>query len=545
MSMPDETLHSRVTRYHLLSGNRTERETFQDLFGADPFSIKIIPKRIEDLAEKLPGDRSDNLNELLACNTILSAYKPFLGIPKVNHEGNSTSLVSRLPRREVSFHSMAKICLSCVQSDLIETGHSYWHRSHHIPGVTACWRHGETLLQACPTCTHPFYRDNKLLPMLTNSCVCGWRPLGSHSPSKVLKIEQNFAQFAKNLLDSDLPAVPSGVLAACYRRQAKKNGFARGNLMATTKMFESIQSKFGHDFLSRIDNAYASGKYHQWIRTTTVNDQLDMPITRHLIISLHLFGDVKTFEQRIAEELILFTGTKSRKPQSKTGPDNTKALHRLKVNNIIEARPGATLDYLWKHTYQTTLWLTANDKKWLLGVLSKKENAALKEESKTHKFDSEYADIIKSGVNELYKISKTQIRVNLGNMLALLPKRIAAVPQRNSLFPLVSEQLETNFESVWHFRLRRIISALSEMHRLKLTPNITSLVQLSSLPNQAWNALISYFEWDVEKMVSEGIDVEKELVKANVTRQWDGPPGYQMSLGGRAYTKQKANKPPF
>jgi len=337
-----------------------------------------------------------------------------------------------------------------------------------------------------------------------------------------------------------LPAVPSGVLAACYRRQAKKNGFARGNLMATTKMFESIQSKFGHDFLSRIDNAYASGKYHQWIRTTTVNDQLDMPITRHLIISLHLFGDVKKFEKRIAEELILFTGTKSRKPQSKTGPDNTKTLHRLKVNNIIEARPGATLDYLWKHTYQTTLWLTANDKKWLLGVLSKKANAALTEEYKTHKFDSEYADIIKSGVNELYKISKTQIRVNLGNMLVLLPKRIAGVPQRNSLFPLVSEQLETNFESVWHFRLRRIISALSEMHRLKLTPNITSLVQLSSLPNQAWNALISYFEWDVEKMVSEGIDVEKELAKANVTRQWEGPPGYQMSLGGRAYTKQKS-----
>lgn len=40
-------------------------------------------------------------------------------------------------------------------------------------------------------------------------------------------------------------------------------------------------------------------------------------------------------------------------------------------------------------------------------------------------------------------------------------------------------------------------------------------------------------------MVSEGIDVEKELAKANVTRQWEGPPGYQMSLGGRAYTKQK------
>src|SRR3546814_20169376 len=60
-------------------------------------------------------------------------------------------------------------------------------------------------------------------------------------------------------------------------------------------------------------NAYASGKYHQWIRTTTVNDQLDMPITRHLIITHHLFGDVNVFEKRIAEEIILFTGTPPRK----------------------------------------------------------------------------------------------------------------------------------------------------------------------------------------------------------------------------------------
>lgn len=540
MSMPDETLHSRVTRYHLLSGNRTERQTFKDLFGAQPFAIKIIPKQIEDLAEKLPGDKNDNLNELLACNTILPAYKPFLGIPKINQDGNSTSLVSRLPRREVSFHSMAKICLSCVQSDLIETGHSYWHRSHHIPGVTACWRHGESLLQACPTCTHPFYRDNKLLPMLTNPCVCGWKPLGSHSPSVVPGIEQKFAHFAKQLLDSDLPAVSSGVLAACYRRQAKKNGFAHGNLMSTAKMFESIQSKFGHDFLSRIDNAYASGKYHQWIRTTTVNDQLDMPITRHLIISLHLFGNVNVFEKRIAEEIILFTGTPTRKSSNKISTGSNKAIHRLKVNNIIEARPGTTLDYLWKHAYQATLWLTANDKNWLSGVLLKKTNASLTKESNIHEFDGKYADIIKNGVKALYNISQTQTRANLGNMLALLPKKIAGVPQRNNLFPMVSEQLEINFESVWHFRLRRIISALSEMHRLKLPPNTTSLQLCSSLPVPAWSALISYFEWDVEKMVSEGIDVEKELAKANVPRQWDGPPGYQKSLGGRAYSKQKS-----
>jgi hypothetical protein len=50
MSMPDETLHSRITRYHFLSGNRTEAETFRDLFGSDPFGVGMLPKKIEVLA---------------------------------------------------------------------------------------------------------------------------------------------------------------------------------------------------------------------------------------------------------------------------------------------------------------------------------------------------------------------------------------------------------------------------------------------------------------------------------------------------------------
>ena len=49
MSMPDETLQSRITRYHFLSGNKTEAETFRDLFDAAPFPLTIIPKQLGKL----------------------------------------------------------------------------------------------------------------------------------------------------------------------------------------------------------------------------------------------------------------------------------------------------------------------------------------------------------------------------------------------------------------------------------------------------------------------------------------------------------------
>jgi len=329
--MPDETLHSRITRYHLLSGNKTENDTFKDLFGTTPFAFKIIPKKTENLANLLPGDREENLNELLTNNTILPLYKPFVGISKVAVGGFSDSLastVARVPRREVSVHSMAKICLSCTQSDLIENGYSYWHRAHHIPGVTACWRHSEELIQACPSCSHPFYRSNKLLPSLTSGCVCGWRPLSSSTGDIVTEVEHKFAIFAKDLLHRDLPAVDCEILSACYRRQARKLGFLHGQFMATNKLFESIQSEFGTDLLSKMDKAFAAGKRFQWIRTTANNGQMDMPITRHLIISYHLFRDVDNFEKSLAHESLLFKTTENAPPQK---PSVRRQLQRCAI----------------------------------------------------------------------------------------------------------------------------------------------------------------------------------------------------------------------
>jgi hypothetical protein len=123
----------------------------------------------------------------------------------------------------------------------------------------------------------------------------------------------------------------------------------------------------------------------------------------------------------------------------------------------------------------------------------------------------------------------------------LLPKRIkGGISERKSTFPLVSEQLELHFESLWHFRLRRALWGLSEMRRLELTPNTSSAQLLTSLPSPAWGALVSYFEWDLEKMMKDGIDIEKELANTNVTHKWEGLPEYDQSIGGRAYVSVRA-----
>lgn len=539
MSMPDETLQSRITRYHSLSGNKSESDTFKDLFGTAPFAFTIIPKQIDNLAARLPGENGANLNELLDTNSIFPVYRPFVGILREATKDiydNKASAVARIPRREVSTHSMAKICISCIGADLIETGYSYWHRAHHIPGITACWRHGEALIQSCPNCSHPFYRKLKLLPDLTAGCICGWRPL-SGSTQQISDTEWKFAIFAKDLLDRNLPAIDCEVLAACYRRQAKKLGFRHGQFVSTKKLFDSIQSKFGDELLSKIDRAFAAGKHHQWIRTTTVQGQLDMPISRHLIICYHLFGKVDQFEECLANESLLFKAAPVSPPQkTKNTPTNRKKLYREKVSQLIEARPDLNLDYLWANAYQVTLWLVTNDKLWLSEKLAAGAHPRTKKESQPDKRDQQYANIIREGVDALYRISKKQVRVNLSNMLALLPTPVRLAPDaRTAAFPLVSQQLELHFESLWHFRLRRAIFALSEMARLKLAPNGNSVRLVSTVPWTAWLAITNHFEWDFDNLISEGVNAELQLSRANVSRQWEGPPGRHASMGGRSY----------
>lgn len=51
---------------------------------------------------------------------------------------------------------------------------------------------------------------------------------------------------------------------------------------------------------------------------------------------------------------------------------------------------------------------------------------------------------------------------------------------------------------------------------------------------------MNFFEWDLEKMTVEGVDAEALLKEAGVSRQWEGPPGYNLPMGSNAYLEMIA-----
>lgn len=545
MSMPDEMLHSRITRYHFLSGNRTAAETFQDLFRSAPFSIGLLPKQIDVLAARLPGDPESNIEELICANTMFPAYRPFLGVNQGGQNvrpGCSLAGVARIPRREGAVHGKAKLCSTCVQQDLLEKGYAYWHRSHHLPGVSVCWRHGDSLMHACPKCSHPFFRKLRLLPNLTEPYVCGWSALDPATVKQGALLETKFAKFTHEVLQRNFPLMDSKTLNLIYVRQCRKRGFIHGKFASTAKLFDSIRSRYGDEALSRMDKAYGAGKLHQWIRFSSYNGQLDMPLARHMIIAQHLFGCADRFEEALKKELILKSAMGAKPCKKPEKPEiSRKAQHRHKIETILAVRINVDLEYLWENAYQATRWLTEHDNAWLMAKLDtpKRDTEVVKELSDRR--DSAFAAILLAGAEDLYRISKGQKRVNLSNLQKLLPVRLPPCPKsRKHRFPLASQQAEMLRESVWHFRLRRLIGALADMKRLNLPMNTGSLNMVSSLPNPVFQALVSYFEWDLEDFARNSFDSEALLKSAGVARDWQGPPGFNIVLGGTAYYRKKS-----
>ncbi|MNQ95912.1 hypothetical protein D3C85_1114920 [compost metagenome] len=267
-----------------------------------------------------------------------------------------------------------------------------------------------------------------------------------------------------------------------------------------------------------------------------------MPLARHLLVSHHLFGSVEKFGKCLAQASLLHSAAQA-SPPPKTRPSTTdkKQQFRDKVNTLIETRPGIGMEHLWTHAYQATLWLTENDRPWLLARLSVDQKLEGRDEIESDPRDGKYAALIQAGVDSIYRVAQNQKRVNISNMLSLLPKPLRmTTAKRQGRYPLVSQQLELHLESLWHFRLRRSVWVVAEMSRLKLPPTITNLRLLSSLPSQAWLAIVNFFEWDLDKLLAEHVDAEALLRAAGVSRQWEGPPGYDLPMGGNAYLEMIA-----
>src|SRR5471032_1699379 len=173
-ALPDETISSRVSRYHIRRGQLTNNSTYTELFGLAPFSLTpLVQPHLDKLALRLPGSPVDNLRVLQNDSTLLPLFRRFFGthLAKRKTIGNEITAVE-LPRRLLGGSRLTHLCPECLVDDDKVHGCRYIHRSHQIPGVTSCWKHGRLLMDRCPACRQPFSQPGQLILSAWIGCDC-------------------------------------------------------------------------------------------------------------------------------------------------------------------------------------------------------------------------------------------------------------------------------------------------------------------------------------------------------------------------------------
>jgi hypothetical protein len=180
--LPDEHLFSAVTRFHLLSGNRTQIATRNQLgIGKGPLkSQNILTESFHSTLHSISNITGISQKIIAYENTIIPIFKISLPISILSdwNEKWAKNQSPVIPRQRwendkvLIFDNSWKYCPKCIESDRDIFGISYWHTIHQIPTLNNCHIHlNQSLKGRCHVCNHNSSTLDKMyLP--DHTCKC-------------------------------------------------------------------------------------------------------------------------------------------------------------------------------------------------------------------------------------------------------------------------------------------------------------------------------------------------------------------------------------
>jgi Tn7-like transposition protein D/TniQ len=151
---PNELLYGICARLSERANVPSKKGFCEFLFGAGSIAVVDLPSRLQFVAAQLPPG-GPNAKTLLRNHTVLPLYLPFL--PKGRAEkckqaalgggGKSLPFLTGVMASKIEQPTNLRLCPLCAAEDNKAFGEPYWHRSHQVPGVTTCYRHGIRLLE--------------------------------------------------------------------------------------------------------------------------------------------------------------------------------------------------------------------------------------------------------------------------------------------------------------------------------------------------------------------------------------------------------------
>lgn len=301
---PDETLHSLIGRYHILSGHISYRQTYLELFDSE--SIKLnrdLPGYLKKISSRIPGN---SLNEeyLLYNHTLLPFYTAFkkrvernsikrLMMENNNKAGSAVGIIRA--------HRFQNHCPICIKTDFDKYGESYWHRVHQIPGIYICPVHNIPLMLVSK-------KDNGMQPYLfrvANFCKFEDSPLIRATDTKVLDILYKVA-FEINCLLKKPEKTYLTVKNDLIRRLKYLNYYLSSERIDQTELQNNMTKYYSEAVLKILKSEIPRSGTNNWVSKIFRNNTNSHTL-RYILLIIFLYGGLGEFQNENKNESIEMT----------------------------------------------------------------------------------------------------------------------------------------------------------------------------------------------------------------------------------------------
>lgn len=461
-ALPDETLHSRISRYHRLSGNWQERQSLDEIFGTHLLvATANLPSHLSALLAVLPEHIQLSMEQLIDSATMLPYFRPFL------RPGQATQCFQAMASQNacgmkigiglvasrIGARNAFRYCRQCRAEDEQLHGSAYWHRAHSLPGVLVCHRHKNVLMELEASLVN-LHRHRLFLP--TDSWV-EETAFATRIPAAHLEELFRLAAASASLLVTPMPPIPALLLRSFYREKASGQGWIdhRDRIQSAAVVHASDHFALGQ--IPDADLKFCAQPH--WIFKLLHKHRTAMHPLKHLAL-LTLLG----FETR---DLHAYW-------QSNNGlPGNTVVTHKRSpavcvptpsqldcrrerfVDQLKEIAPRRTRDYMW---------LYRHDYPWLKEAITQhaRPPKPAMQKVKWDERDQLLAAQVRDHAALLYQTDvSTRISATL---LARATGKQALIEKFFMKLPLTTRTIQLLEETVEAFQCRRIGRVLDESH---------------------------------------------------------------------------------
>ena len=401
--IPDETFFGLVVTAGSLTGFETYYSAYTGILGEwNTCPSSLLPRGLKRLADFLPPEYHENPDALCLRHTALPYFQHFCQPESfikakdamLNEQRLNVRSIVSLANRPTQDDRYLKYCTACATEQWEISKRSTWLRSHQLPGVEVCHKHGLTLVKsAIPTVKYGLHSDTIQFPpksedLQSHKLWTPAEPWESTSPNRLI------AQISHELLTNPPDMDNQHIRARAYRAAFISAGYGKGNIVNWIKVQEALRNKYGDLLPRKLGLSFEINNYSHWLhKITSYRGSVQNPLQHILLIGAmfssleELYEAMKTESRKtslkstslpailnpMSDSSISAEEKLSSPAESCTIDQQRLDSHRHALSRIRAMNPQATRTELKSILgIRSYKWILRNDRKWAETALPQK-----------------------------------------------------------------------------------------------------------------------------------------------------------------------------